>query len=200
MTKQLWPEYIEKMEQSVRSLYALHTPPYLIYHNIHHTELVVKNAIEIASHYALNDEDMFVLQAAAWFHDTGQMFSKPSRHEEESVRIVNKYLGENTALPAYIITAIDSCIMATKMPQRAQSLAEQILCDADLYHLGTSKFWSINEAVKQEAALRGFNIENWEKGTLQLLQMHHYYTGYCKATLDAGKADNIRQLIARLER
>jgi len=190
----LWKELLQKIEDKVRALYAEYTHDYLIYHNIHHTESVVKNAVEIADHYHLDDEAMFILQAAAWFHDAGQLFTTPFLHEEESVRIVNNFLEGTEGISTAVITAIDSCIMATKMPQRAQSLIEQILCDADLYHLGTDKFWNINEAVKEEAVLRGFDITHWDAGTLKLLQMHHYYTDYCQQLLDKGKAGNIERL------
>jgi len=44
--------------------------PY-VYHNLKHTGDVVDAATRIANHYQLNNEDFFVVIAAAWFHDVG---------------------------------------------------------------------------------------------------------------------------------
>ena len=36
-----------------------------------------------------------------------------------------------------LIQRVSSCIQATRMPQSPLSQVEKIMCDADLYHLGT---------------------------------------------------------------
>jgi HD superfamily phosphodiesterase len=52
----------------------------LLYHNIEHTEFVVQKTYEIASNYSFDEKEIFILSAAAWFHDTGQLFGEPKQH------------------------------------------------------------------------------------------------------------------------
>jgi len=86
------------------------------------------------------------------------------------------------------------------MPTNASRITEQILCDADTYHLGTAEFWEADEQVKKELQLReGPVIKNWEKHTLFFLQHHRYYTSYCKEKLGPGHLANIALLQKRLE-
>ena len=100
---------------------------------------MVKSADLIAEHYQLNEEDMLSLRIAAWFHDAGYLFETPPLHEESSSLLAENYLkGKN--IDAAIIQKVKGCIMATKLPQSPHSLIEQIICDADLFNLGTDMF------------------------------------------------------------
>ena len=38
------------------------------------------------------------------------------------------------------IDAVKACILATQMPQKPVTLLDKIICDADLFHLGTADF------------------------------------------------------------
>ncbi len=38
---------------------------------------VVKRTEEIAGHYYISEDDMLILFTAAWFHDTGHLFTDP---------------------------------------------------------------------------------------------------------------------------
>ena len=67
-----------KTEQYVTKLFHANTSENLVFHNIDHTKYVVEKTKEIAAHYKLNDEELLILFIAAWFHDTGYLFVKPS--------------------------------------------------------------------------------------------------------------------------
>jgi hypothetical protein len=41
--------------------------------------------------------------------------------------------------------------------------------------------------------------ERWQKGTLRLMERHHFHTDYCRSLLKKGKEENIRLLKMRLE-
>jgi hypothetical protein len=72
---------------------------------------------------------------------------------------------------------------------------EKILCDADLYHLGTEEFKKTNEKVKQETELRtNSKIDNWTENSIKFLKTHKYFTDYCRQRLTSGKEENIRYL------
>lgn len=188
---------IAEIEQVVTDMFEQHTPAYLLYHNIDHTKAVVAHATEIAAVYELSVSDRFVLLAAAWFHDTGQLFTTPEWHEAESVKIANTFFHGLTSIPVYLVTAIDLCILATKMPQRPNNLLEEILCDADLYHLGTDAFLKIDQLVREEAGMRGLHIDHWDQGTIRLMLAHHYHTSYCQEKLTAVKEKNLISLMKR---
>lgn len=191
MNHQQSQDIISAVEQAVTWMFQQHTPAYLVYHNIHHTRSVVAHAITIAAHYDLEEEDRFVLLAAAWFHDTGQMFARPEGHEEESVKVAHIFFHEQAVVPVRLVKAIDQSILATKMPQRPHSLVEQILCDADLYHLGTEAFTATDKLVREEFKLRGLPVDHWDQGTLKLMQAHRYHTAYCQEKLNPGKEKNL---------
>jgi hypothetical protein len=85
--------------------------------------------------------------------------------------------------------------MATKMPVVASTLMQEIVCDADTYHLGTKDFPDRDKLVWQETELRlGRPIENKVQRSLQFLEKHQFFTGYCKQHLSTGKEKNIQYL------
>jgi len=87
-----------------------------------------------------------------------------------------------------------NCILATKLPQRAVSQLEQIVCDADLFHLGTDEFGERNKLLRKEVeAFKGEKIskEEWRRSTIRLLEGHQYYTGYCKDLLSRKQRENL---------
>ena len=65
--------------------------PKIVYHNFKHSEEVVNAAFEIGKAEKISEQDLEILLLAAWFHDIG--FVKGfENHEEESKKIVSKYL------------------------------------------------------------------------------------------------------------
>ncbi len=83
-TQNLAAKYVEK-------LYNTTIRHYLFYHNFAHTQRVVNYAMEIAANYNLSAKERTVIYIAAWFHDTGHMFSTIEGHEEESVKIMKRF-------------------------------------------------------------------------------------------------------------
>jgi predicted metal-dependent HD superfamily phosphohydrolase len=179
------------VKEYVSNLFTDSAPPYLIYHNLTHTEKVVDHAMEIAKYYKLDDSAYFIISAAAWFHDTGHLFTEMEMHEEAGVHIMRTFL-ERENINEDLIEAIAACIMATKYPTNPQKLMEGIICDADTWHFGTKEFEITDEQVKKELQLRiNKNITNWYAGTLKLLKHHRFFTSYCRNKLEEGKKQNI---------
>ena len=125
----------KRIEDYVIGLFNQMHSPALVFHNLDHTESVVKRTKEIAGHYNLSENDTLILFAAAWFHDTGYLFTEPGKHEEMSVEIMKKFMTDLID-DEPVIASIEACIMATKSPRNPQTLLQQIICDADTYHLG----------------------------------------------------------------
>ncbi|HTE01280.1 MAG TPA: Pycsar system effector family protein [Mucilaginibacter sp.] len=169
--------------------------PY-VYHNLKHTEDVVEAAIRIANHYQLNNDDFFVVTAAAWFHDTGY-FTDCKQHENKGAEIAAEFLAPNK-VDAAIIKKVEACILATKMPQKPTNQLENIICDADLFHFGTDDFSKKNKLMREEYnnlhSDKQISKSQWRDKTITLLEGHHYHTDYCHLLLDDQKLKNLDKL------
>jgi hypothetical protein len=158
---------------------------------------VVERVKEIRAFYPLTETDIFELEAAAWFHDIGQLTSNGQYHEEIGVSVMRDYLLHHE-LSNETLQAIEQCIMATKVPHNQTSLLDEIICDADTYNLGTDEFLVTDALLKREYELRGLSTENWDENTLQFLTAHKYFTVYCQRMLNANKEKNISLIRERL--
>jgi predicted metal-dependent HD superfamily phosphohydrolase len=156
------------------------------FHTLQHTQEVVAGSETMAEYYHLEDEDRFALLLAAWFHDTGYSGGRAMGHENVSIEIATKFLNENK-VSQQVINKVVGCINATRLPQNPNSLIEQIICDADLFHLGTSDFREKNKLLREELNDFG-NMElskkDWRKKNIEFLTKHTYFTSYAKENLD----------------
>ncbi len=187
---------LEETEVHVKKLFDQQGNEQLLYHNLAHTQEVVKAAKQIADHYQLNEQDYFAVVAAAWFHDTGYLYGITKGHEEKGAELAAAYLAEK-GCDGQLIGQVKSCIIATKLPQNPQSLPEQIVCDADLFHLGTEIYREKSKLLRQEMELLSGTKQSgaeWRTGTIRFLQSHHYHTTYAQVLLNATKQDTIEEL------
>ena len=147
-----YKDLLEKVAHHVLSMFKDHPKHGYPYHNKAHTQFVVDSAIQIANHYQLDDKDFFIVIAAAWFHDTGYLYTIVN-HEEESVKRADAYL-KSIDVHKDIIEHVNQCIMATVMPQNPQDRLGEIMCDADVFHLGTDTF------IEKDAVKFGSGLEH----------------------------------------
>jgi predicted metal-dependent HD superfamily phosphohydrolase len=193
---------IEAAETYVAKQYQERPHPNLVYHNLEHTKLVVAAAQQIAAHYRLEDNELLVVYVACWFHDLGYLMGETKMHEEKGAEMARAFLNVQQ-IPENVQQQVAGCIMATKMPQNPQNLLEQIVCDADLFHLGTKEFKERSRLLRQEMELttgREISGATWNAGSLRLQESHHYFTAYCKALLQQQKEENIARLKGKLEK
>ncbi len=185
----------KKIEQYVKGLFDDKADPALVFHNLKHTQIVVARAKEIAGHYRLSEKDMLIVFAAAWFHDTGYLFTVPAQHEDKSVQIMKDFMAVNS-IDNELTAAIEQCILATKMPRNPTNLLQNIICDADTYHFGTKEFKVTNKLTKQELMLRngGLDKADFNRKTSEMLEKHQYYTSYCKDLLSKTKQKNMKKI------
>ena len=195
-------EVVAKAKKIVTDIFNSQVNPLFIFHNITHTEQVVKAAEEIECYYQLNDRDQFVLFISAWFHDTGFSAGRVEGHEKESIKLASAFLYHYYADPE-IMRRVSSCIRATEMPQSPANQIEKIMCDADLYHLGTSTFNRWNAYLRQEIknyCNRHITNEEWCQANIQFLMSHNFFTGYCRQKLEPVKQEWIKQLQSKQRR
>lgn len=191
-------QLLEEVKQYVTSYFDAYQDPELIYHNIKHTKDVVTAATKIANHYQLSDEDFFVVISAAWFHDTGY-FTDRADHEAKSISIAEHELKQlKVAQP--IIDKIRACILATEMPQKPTGLLQEILCDADLFHLGTDDFMERSKMVRKEIETvkhTTLDKDEWRARSIELLQSHQFFTDYCRLLLGDQQQKNLDKLLEK---
>lgn len=189
-----------KVESHVSNLFEQGHDPKLVYHNLEHTQKVVSRTKEIAGHYNLIENDMLIVHAAAWFHDTGYLTAEPAVHEEKSVEIMRDFMKDYTT-DEEMLQSIAHCILTTKANVKPVNLLQEILADADTYNLGTKEFNTTNYQVYKEYTLRNGYISmlEWNKRTLKFLLSHHYYTVYCSELLMETKKKNIKKIKKNIE-
>lgn len=192
---------LEQSEKTVTALYETLTKPELLYHNLVHTREVVEAVQFMHGFYQLSTEEDLAVQVAAWWHDVGYLYGPPENHEARSAEKARVFL---TGLKAgeSLIVKVESCIMATRMPQKPTGLMEEIICDADLFHLGTTAFKENSKMLRREIELiNGIPMKgsDWRFSTLNLLERHHYFTGFAQERLNEGKKKNLDELKAKYE-
>lgn len=193
-------ELVEQAQAYVTRYMREHFNPKLLYHNLTHTENVVAVAHQLGQHYKLAEGDLCILLIAAWFHDTGY-FQDFLHHEAISADLAEQFLKAHGA-STEVVQAVRNCILATQMPQRPTTLLEEILCDADLSHLGTKAFWASSKLLRKEAEWLGqrkIAKQEWQRKTIQFLEQHHYHTRYCKTELNKMKDKNLERLRKKQE-
>jgi len=163
----------------------------IVYHTFKHTEEVVNAAYEIGQAENISENDLEILLLAAWFHDIGFIKSFEN-HEESSKDIATKYLIEkdfNAAKIAEVCKIID----ATKMPQNPKSKLDNIICDADLYHIGTESFREKSNLIRSEwESCSGeiFTDIEWIEQNEDFISNHAYFTNYAFDKLQHQKTQN----------
>ncbi len=124
----------KRVADYVTDLFEEYPQPNLTYHNLEHTQEVVAHAEEISAHYQLSDNDMLIVYIAAWFHDTGHLFTDISKHEAKGVEIATAFMKQEN-LDQAIIEGVSDCIMVTALSNEPKGLLQEIMCDADTYKL-----------------------------------------------------------------
>jgi predicted metal-dependent HD superfamily phosphohydrolase len=194
-------ELLQKVEDHVNLFFREHADPNLFFHNLAHTRDVVDKTKQIADHFQLDDRNFFIVCAAACFHDTGQLIKNGKGHEEKSAALAQDYLS-SLSVTEQDITEIKKCILATTMPQGPQSLNEQIICDSDLFNLGTDAFREQNRLLRKEMeAVNNVKMDGiaWRASSINILEKHTYHTDYCRLLLNKAKAENLDRLKNRQE-
>jgi predicted metal-dependent HD superfamily phosphohydrolase len=169
------------------------------YHNLTHTQNVLNHAFEIAAHYELPEKDIALLGIAAWFHDTGHLYTSPAGHEQKSVEVMKKFMEEHHESNA-LINEVADLIMATEVNHEPATLLQQVIRDADTYHFGTKDFKNTNKQVKKEYEIRGISTAGWEAQTLEILKKHKFFTSYCIGILNSGKEENMKKALKKMNK
>jgi len=185
----------QEVETYVVNYFNDHHNSDLVYHNLAHTKRVVQAAIQIANHYQLKDDDFFIVYVSAWFHDTGY-FIETLKHEEKGAEHAATFL-TNHQIDEKIVAAVKAAILSTRLPQSPSNLNERILCDADLFHLGSDDFNERSKLLHKEVEQlcgREISKKSWRLKDIEFLESHEYHTDYCRLLLGEQKNKNLAKL------
>ena len=179
----------------VTKIFGNQLPQGIIYHNLTHTKEVVETAKTIGGKSGINPDQMEMVILAAWFHDLG-IIENYNDHEEKSAELCSEFLTKHR-YPKNKIDTIVRIILSTRIPQRPSNLLEEILCDADLSHVGKKVFSSRSQLLRIEwENMRGkrFSDFEWLITNIDFLLKNKFHTKYAKSLYDKQRKENLAAL------
>jgi uncharacterized membrane-anchored protein YitT (DUF2179 family)/predicted metal-dependent HD superfamily phosphohydrolase len=180
---------IEKLEKEL--------PSYLHYHNAEHTKDVLAAVEALALSENITGDDLTILKTAALFHDCG-FLETYSDHEEISCDMARKWLPQ-FGYDKEEIEKVCALILSTKIPQVPDNKLAEVLCDADLYYLGTDNYFPRADKLYKELHEAGFvkNRDEWRKEELKFVEAHRYFTDSAKKKLNNKLKQTVTQISSR---
>lgn len=193
-------QLLNEVEAHIAGFFAQNISSQYVFHDLEHTIQTVAATKTIGEGFRLDPQDMQTLLMATWFHDTGYA-EGPADHEERSCANAARFL--EGKVPAEQIREIQSCIRATKVPQKPESLLGQIIADADLSHLGMEIYWDRTSRLRQEFVLTRSNVmsdQDWVDFEINFMMTHEYHTVVAQELFNKRKAKHIQQLLKQKRR
>jgi len=174
-------------------------PSYITYHDVNHTKGVIAAAEQLAREENISGDDLVLLKTAALFHDAGFLQSHED-HEDLSCKLAKKHL------PAFDYTEeqieqICTMIMATRLPQTASDMLSQVLCDADLFYLGSKDYKEYADKLYKEFRKFGIiqNHTEWELKQADFISLHKYFTNAAIKEREEGKQKNLADIRNKID-
>lgn len=190
-------DILKKTEDFVTDLLTHKLSDNYLYHNVRHTERVVKNTKEILKNSDIDDDEAEIILIASWFHDTGFTVQFED-HEEIGCGIAEKFLKEEGYDPGKI-EKVKKCIRATKMNYVPQDFMEEVMRDADSSHFAKDSYPETAEVLREELRLLGvkdYTIPEWRNENIKMYTTgHQFYTDYAKKNWQKDKDKNLKKLI-----
>jgi HD superfamily phosphodiesterase len=195
-------EILVKTEAYAVDLLSTELDPKYLYHNLRHTQRVVKSTEELIEANSLDTKEKEVLLLTAWLHDTGYTQGH-EQHERNSCKIAKEFL-EEQGYDAEGIKQVQACIMATQMTYEPKNLSEQIIRDADASHFAQKSYLETCELLREELSLLGianYSFKEWIEENIKMFRTkHQYYTDYAKANWQDKKEKNLTTLVKELKK
>ncbi|MEL6627202.1 MAG: Pycsar system effector family protein [Bacteroidota bacterium] len=191
ITKELW----EATKAYAIKLLTEELPANYQYHTLSHTEQVVAMVEQIGRPMGLDDDQIHLIQIAAWLHDVGYV-RKYIGHEDESQKMTRKFL-ESQKAEDRLIDRVIELIEATRLDVEPRNTLEAVLKDADLSNLATEDALINSELIRQEWKTfcdRQFTDEEWDRFNYRFFKDHAYYTNYAKEVLQPQKKANTKKI------
>jgi len=169
--------------------------PGYTYHCIGHTLDVRAAALRLIGMEGFPEDEARLIEIAALFHDSG-MLVRYKDHESASVELARQHL-PSFGFGEKEISEIESLIMVTRLPQKASSKGEQVMCDADLDYLGRDDFFIHSFELQNEwntFGIRKTDLTAWLDIQIRFLSDHTYFTASAKSLRDLKKSENLKEI------
>ena len=193
---------LQKVESYVTSQLTENLPSAYIYHNLSHTQRVVKYVKELNEGEKVSAKNAQILELAAWFHDVG-FIKNHENHEQKSAEIAKSFLKKEKLAQA-TIDKIEALILVTTMTEKPKNLFEKIILDADCGHLGKKTYAQVSELLREEWAQLGLkemsDIDWIEENINFLTKKHQYYTDFALSNWQSTKDKHLAQLYKTLKK
>jgi ligand-binding sensor domain-containing protein/class 3 adenylate cyclase/predicted metal-dependent HD superfamily phosphohydrolase len=189
-----------KAERHIIKVLERGLSPMLHYHSIAHTKDVVRAVERYALLEGVTDEGLFLLKSAATYHDAGFVESY-EKNEPIGARMAEEILPKYGYSEQHI-NQIKDLIFVTQIPHQPKNKLEEIICDADLDYLGRDDFHEIADKLRRELKEHGKidSDRKWDEMQVAFLNMHKYFTQTAIASRQEKKAQNLKEVMERLER
>ena len=188
-------ELVNKAKKHCKSIFKKSRCSNLPFHSLMHTMEVYNNVIKLGAYEKCDIDSLESVIIAALFHDTGHAFTFIG-HEEVSSTYAILFLEKNGVCDDKIKRVCDY-ILATKLPQKPKDDFERIICDADLFHLGSKSFFNRTQLLRNEWSEHlkiDYSDEAWNILNIRFLQEHQFHSKYGKEILEPIKKQNIELL------
>lgn len=187
---------LETTEVFVSDLLTNELDARYLYHNLKHTQRVVKSTKELLEAHDLSDDNKEVLLLTAWLHDVG--YTKgTANHEENSCHIGAEFLSKQ-GYDERKIQKVTDCIKATKRYHEPTTMEEKIIRDADCSHFAQKSYFETSDYLREELSLLDiaeYSGKEWRKANIEMFEKEqHFYTDYAKDNWSDGKAKNLKKL------
>ncbi len=189
-----------EVEQYTKKRFFKELKPIYVYHSLNHTIDVVNSAERIARLESVSVEEITLIKTAAYLHDIG-ILVQFKEHEKHSVSVAKEILpgfGYNSNHIEVIIGLIHS----TQMPQVANSILQQIICDADLDYLGRDDYFDISLLLRKEWSKlfkKEYSHCQWYMSQKTFLCNHVYHTASVREMRNEKKMENILKVQSLLD-
>ena len=170
------------------------------YHNLDHTIQVVDKIKILAKEENISPEDTENLLLAGWFHDLGYV-DNADNHEEESRKIASDFLKQHQ-FPEERIAKIGELILATDKFYKPKNHLEEVIKDADLYHLASDDYFRICENLRQEIKEvhhQKLSKQQWSELNIVFFSKHQFYTKYAKENWQPIKEKNVDKILSNIQ-
>ncbi|MCK0161524.1 Pycsar system effector family protein [Allomuricauda sp. F6463D] len=189
-------EIVSKTKHFVSELLTEKLDSRFLYHNLRHTQRVVKSTKELLNYCKLSETEKERILLAAWFHDVGHIEGMTD-HEEIGCKIASDFLKKNDYDPKGI-EKVCTLILATKMCHEPSNLMEEIIRDADISHFAQKSYWETTDFLRdelRELGIADYTPKQWREKNIKMFRKHTFYTDYAKENWEVGKLKNLNQLL-----
>lgn len=194
-------DLLNKASEYASKIISQRLPKGIVYHNLEHTREVVETTEEISRNSGISSNELEMLLLAAWFHDIG-ISVVYNNHEEKSAQIAKEFLTSNN-YPPEKIEKVYNLILATKMPQNPKSLPEEVICDADISHIGRKGFNTRSQLLRSEwenLQNKKISDHDWLKNNIEFVAGNKFRTRYAKENFEEQRSKNLDKLQKKLRK